>query len=300
MLTPDQIDTSFRNAVTAIDAGDIQTLTHLLGETPELAGARLKRPSRWLLDALGGTVPDFFAEPYLLWFVAEDPVRNGTLPANIADAARCIVASAQQHAAHSVQDQIDYCLRLVAWSWIARDAGVQIGLIDVLVDAAAAVVGGLPNDALVNRNTAAAAHLIDRGAPVTLAAAACLGRWSVVTELGLHASHAQRQFAFVLAALNGHAGALTALLAVGADVNAHSNDLYSHASPLHHAVASGSLDAVRTLVAAGASAHAVDTAWSGTSLGWAQHYVDEATPSDKHADARYEILEYLRAVLAGK
>ena len=40
---------------------------------------------------------------------------------------------------------------------------VQIALIDVLVDAGAAF-GLTPNDALVNSNFAAAAHLVERGA----------------------------------------------------------------------------------------------------------------------------------------
>lgn len=100
--------------------------------------------------------------------------------------------------------------------------------------------GGRAGDALVNGNTAAAAHLIERGAPVTRAAAACLDRWDDVARLGDAATTAQRQFASVLAALNGNAGALRALLDIGADVNRHSAELYVHASPLHHAVSSGS------------------------------------------------------------
>jgi len=35
-------------------------------------------------DTVGGAVDGFFQRPYLLWFVAEDPVRNGKLPRNIA------------------------------------------------------------------------------------------------------------------------------------------------------------------------------------------------------------------------
>jgi Ankyrin repeats (3 copies) len=297
MLSPKDLDTRFRDAVFAIDAGDLATLTRLLHDTPELASARLNRPGRWLLDTFGGKLPDFFAKPYLLWFVAEDPVRAGTLPANITDAARIIISTAQRHAPGTVQEQLDQCLRLVAWSWIARDAGVQISLIDVLVDAGAAVKGR-PDDALVNRNMAAAGHLIARGAPLTLAVAACLGWWHDVTRLGATARDGELQFALVLAALNGNADALSALLAIGADINRHAAELYAHASPLHHAVSSGSLAAVQTLVAAGANVHAVDTAWSGTPLGWAQHYVEEPSPSDTHAHSRRAIYEYLKSVLA--
>jgi peptide-methionine (S)-S-oxide reductase len=46
--------------------------------------------------------------------------------------------------------------------------------------------------------------------------------------------------------------------------------LYSHATALHHAVSSGSLDAVKVLVEAGAALDATDTVYAGTPLGWAE------------------------------
>jgi Ankyrin repeats (3 copies) len=294
MPTSEHLDEAFRTAVAALDAGDTHALTRLLHDTPALASARLEHPGPWLLDALGGSLPGFFERPYLLWFVAEDPVRNGTLPSNIAEVTRGIIAAIRTHAADTLQHQVDYCLQLVSWSWIARDAGVHLALIDVLVDAGAAT-DGRPNDALVNGNTAAAAHLIARGAPVTLAAAVCLDRWDDVTRLGPTATPAQRQFALVLAALNGNAMGVRALLDVGADVNQRSPELWAHASPLHHAVSSGSLAAVQTLVDAGADLTAVDTAWGGTPLSWAQHYVEEATVRDRSASARPAIHAYLKS-----
>jgi peptide-methionine (S)-S-oxide reductase len=36
---------------------------------------------------------------------------------------------------------VDYALRLVRWSWIARECGVQIELIDVLLEAGASPDG---------------------------------------------------------------------------------------------------------------------------------------------------------------
>jgi len=38
---------------------------------------------------------------------------------------------------------------------------------------------------------------------------------------------------------------------------------------------------VKVLVNAGADVHAVDTAWHGTPLGWAQYYEDAAPPDRK-------------------
>jgi peptide-methionine (S)-S-oxide reductase len=96
--------------------------------------------------------------------------------------------------------------------------------------------------------------------------------------------------AFVLAALNGRADALRRMVELGADVNAKSEDLYAHATPLHHAVCSGSLEAVTALVEAGADLKTKDTAWDATPLGWAEHYVEERETGNWRA-----IEAYLRA-----
>src|SRR5438477_7364828 len=128
-------DAAFRDAVAAIDVGDIATLGHLITARPALVRERLESPGTWLREKVGGALDGFFQRPYLLWFVAEDPVRNGKLPANIADVARAIIAAAKRTAgANHLQEQLDYALRLVCWSWIARECGVQIELIDVLLD----------------------------------------------------------------------------------------------------------------------------------------------------------------------
>jgi len=61
------------------------------------------------------------------------------------------------------------------------------------------------------------------------------------------------------------------LIALGVDVNGVSEDLYSHATALHHAVSSGSMDAIRVLVEAGADLRVRDTVYNGTPLGWAEY-----------------------------
>ena len=83
------------------------------------------------------------------------------------------------------------------------------------------------------------------------------------------------------------------MIDLGADVNAPSEDLYAHGTPLHHAVCSGSLDAVKVLVAAGANPSTRDTAWRGTPLGWAEHYLAERKDDD--SQRRYgAIADYFR------
>jgi hypothetical protein len=278
---PKMLDDVFRAAVAAIDAGDVAELERLVAAHPRLVRDRLDTPGAWLRDMVGGALDGFFQKPYLLWFVAEDPVRAGRLPTNIADVTRAIIRAAQREGVDTLQEQIDYALRLVSWSWIARDCHVQIALIDVLIDAGASPDGN-PDNALVNGNIAAAGHLVERGASVTLATALCLGRWDDVERLGRSASARDRQFAFILAALRGRADALAKVIHLGVDLNAPSPDLYSHATALHHAVYSGSLDAVKVLVEGGAALDATDTIYAGTPLGWAEY------------GKQSEIVQYLR------
>ena len=287
------LDSRFREAVAAIDAGDITSLERLVTETPSLVRERLASPAPWLREKIGGALDGFFQRPYLLWFVAEDPVRNGTLPENIAAVARAIVDAARRESPLNLQEQIDYALTLVSWSWIARERGVQLDLIDVLVDAGAAVDGN-QNNALVNGNFAAAEHLVRRGATLTLEAALCAGWWDDVDRLMPNVDAKERQFALVLSALNGKADAMRRLIQAGADLNAPSAGLYSHGRPLHHAVWSGSLEAVKVLVEAGADLNAKDSAWDGTPLGWAEHAMsggDQPQPGKQYA----EIAAYLRS-----
>jgi peptide-methionine (S)-S-oxide reductase len=147
----------------------------------------------------------------------------------------------------------------------------------------------------VNGNVAAAEHLVARGAKPTFATALCLGHWDDVTRLAPTTSERDKQLALVLAALNGRAEALRRVIALGADVNRPSKDLYAHGTPLHHAVCSGSLEAVRVLVAAGAGINTKDSAWNGTPLGWAEHYKSESE-RDARRNAQYvEIAAYLRS-----
>src|SRR5207248_532482 len=63
-------DADFREAISAIDAGDVATLEHLVLEKPTLVRERLASPGAWLRDRVGDALDGFFRRPYLLWFVA--------------------------------------------------------------------------------------------------------------------------------------------------------------------------------------------------------------------------------------
>lgn len=287
---------AWHQAVAAIDAGDIPALQRTLAAHPFLVLERLEGSPGWLRRQVGDAVDGFFARPYLLWFVAEDPVRNGRLPSNIAEIIRVIIAAARaQTDAATLQEQLDSTLRLVCWSGVAAAAGLQLHMIDALVDAGASPASN-PDNALVNRHLAAAEHLLSRGAVPTLGAALCLERWEDAERLNAQATPEVRQFSLVLAALNGQAAGVAWILARGASPNEPSADLYAHATPLHHAVCSASLDTVKALVNAGADLQRLDSAWQATPLGWAEHNEETTDPKQR---ARYaEIASYLRTAVS--
>jgi len=241
--------TEFETAVAAIDAGDVAALERLLAERPGLVQERLD----------GGE--GYFARPYLLWFVAENPVRNGRLPANIAEVTLALIKAGAS--------QLDYTLMLVSSGRVARESGVQRELIDVLVDA-----GADPNaamlPALAHHEDDAVERLLERGAQLTVLGAICTGRDA--TALLETAGAEERQLAFAGAALYGNAPMLALLLGRGVELNAFSPEgMHPHATALHHAVASGSVDAVKVLVEAGAALDVRDRAYDGTPLEWAEY-----------------------------
>src|SRR5215203_52841 len=98
------LDPIFQRAVSAIDAGDVKELEQIVAINPRLVRERLNAPGAWLRDKVGSALDGFFERPYLLWFVAEDPVRNGKLPANIALVARAIIRAAEREGVESLRE----------------------------------------------------------------------------------------------------------------------------------------------------------------------------------------------------
>ena len=93
---PTTTDDIFREAVSAIDAGDVPRLERLLASHRELVAERLTDPGEWLRSQIGPALNGFFKDPYLLWFVTEDAVRTGTMSANVAAIARAILDAARR------------------------------------------------------------------------------------------------------------------------------------------------------------------------------------------------------------
>jgi peptide-methionine (S)-S-oxide reductase len=291
-MTAGELDALFRQAVTAIDEGNVATLEQLLQQHPELVRERLTKPGDWVRTQIGPALDGFFKHPYLLWFVTEDAVRTGQLSANVGAIAQTIIEAAKRARVTDLQQQLDSTFHFAVCSPVGRDDGRQLELLDVLIDAGASTDGG-PGQAFICHNEAAAKHLIARGATLTLPAALCLSRWDDVARLAPGASTEEKQVALGLAALNGKAEALSRLLPFGVDLDAFTSGFYSHATPLHHAVWSGSLAAVKVLVEAGAVLTTRDKAEDATPLGWAEYATTLPIGATEGKQFR-EIAAYLR------
>jgi len=151
-------DATFRRAVELLDAGDVGGLRAHLREHPKLVQQHVVFE--------GG---NYFRDPTLLEFVAENPIRHGKMPPNIVEVAKVILdAGASQSARNDT-------LMLVSTGSVAREFRARLPLIDLLCE-----YGADPNSAV----HAAALHgefeavnaLIKRGARIDLPVAAALGR----------------------------------------------------------------------------------------------------------------------------
>ncbi|MEO5581101.1 MAG: ankyrin repeat domain-containing protein [Saprospiraceae bacterium] len=252
-------DPLFLEAVVYIDRGDYIKLQNLLDKNPTLVGTRLDLPE-------GG----YFKNPYLLWFIADNPIRVDTLPKNIVEITRLIMLFVRLHAITVFQEQIDYTLGLVVTGRIPRESGSQIDLMNLLIDGGA--VPGNGHGALAHGNMDAARHLLKRGGNLTLTTAICLDLKVDIFRLGNSSSRNDRQIALIAAAFFGKSEMIDYLIHLGIDTNEYiesSSGFHSHASALHQAVFSRSIDSVKLLIEAGANLDSIDRIYQGTPLDWA-------------------------------
>lgn len=275
----------FREAVTAIDTGDLPALKKLLSLHPGLVRERLDVPRE-----------GYFKQPYLLWFIANNPIRDDKLPANIIDITRMLIEAVQLKATDSMHSQFDYTLALVATGRIPRESGKQIELMDLLIDAGATPGNGV--FALAHGNKEAAAHLARKRGELTFPEAVGLDRRDDIRRLARNASKQDKQVALMIAAFYGKADIVAFLLEMGAEPNLYidaSSGFHSHATALHQAVFSASLDTVRILVETGAGLELKDKIYNSTPAAWAEYALTgEAT--DTETRRRFlNILEYLKS-----
>ena len=247
-------DPTFRRAVDLLDAGDVEGLKAHLRAHPTLVRRRV------LFE--GG---NYFQNPSLLEFIAENPIRHGKLPAAIVEVARVILdAGAGQDRA-----MVNAALGLVSTGRIPRECGVQGPLIELLCD-----YGADPNLAMhCAHGEAEAVHaLLSRGAQVDLPVAAALGREEDARQLLPAASAKDRHRALALSAQFGHVQIVRMLLDAGENPDRYNpHACHSHSTPLHQAAFAGHEEIVHLLVERGARLDLKDTLWQGTPRDWAAH-----------------------------
>ena len=247
-------DPLFRHAVNLLDAGDTAGLRALLNLHPNLIHQHL------LFE--GG---NYFRSPTLLEFVAENPIRLGTLPSNIVDVTRVILDAGPDTAARNET------LMLVATGWVPRECKVQIPLIDLLCE-----YGADPGSAIraaAGHGEHAAVHaLLERGAKLDLPVAAALGHVTDFKDFFAAASSDECHLALALAAQFGHVEIVRLLLDEGVDPNRYiPPGGHSHSTPLHQAALAGREEVVRLLVERGARLDLKDVLWHATPAEWAEH-----------------------------
>jgi Ankyrin repeats (3 copies) len=261
----------FRHAVDLLDAGDTAGLRAHLTHHPDLV--------RQHVVFEGG---NYFRNPTLLEFVAENPIRRGTLPQNIVAVVEVILdAGVEPSALHET-------LGLVCSGRVPRECRVQIPLIDLLCDHGADPDSAMQT-AVVHGEFEAANALIRRGARISLPVAAALGHIEDVRRLLPGAGAEGRHGAFALASQFGYVEIVRLLLDAGEDPNRYNPvGLHSHSTPLHQAALAGHDPLVRLLVERGARLDLKDILWQGIPADWAEHA------------GKTELAAYLRALVTRK
>ena len=247
-------DSEFRSAVYLLDSGDVDALRSHLRAHPNLLHQRVVFE--------GG---NYFQNPSLLEFVAENPIRHGKLPANIVEIAKLIL----DEGAKNDRATLDETLGLVCSGRVPRECGVQIALIDLLCDYGADPNRGMPG---AHGEFEAAHALLRRGARVDLPVSAALGRVEDARRLLPSATPEERHRALALSAQFGHTEIVQMLLDAGEDPSRYNPPgFHAHSTPLHQAALAGHEETVRLLVNRGARLDLKDTIWQATPEGWASH-----------------------------
>ena len=247
-------DAVFRRAVDLMDAGDAEGLREHLKRHPKLVHQSVEFEG-W----------NYFRNPTLLEFVAENPIRRGKLPENIVEVARVILDAGPDQASR------DTTLALAATGSVALERGATVPLIELLCE-----FGADPNEAI----NAAALHgsllavraLLKQGARMTLPVAAALNDVELVRRLLATATKRERHLALAMASQIGWIDVMRVLLEAGEDPNRY-NPLggHSHTTPLHQAALIGNEALVRLLLERGADVKMRDLMWGGSPADWARH-----------------------------
>ena len=246
-------DPAFAAAVTAIQAGDLAGLKRGLDADPGL----LKRRA----IELDCYPQDYFRDPKLFWFVANNPDAMAEVPTNMAEIVREMAARGVETA------DLDYTLELAMSSSAAPWRGRQPDLLAALLEAGATPTPEAILMTLGHAQREPVRLMLKRGLGLTAPIAAGLGQTDALPGLLANASQADKQAALSMAVTNGEHEAARLSLAAGADPNVRMA-VHKHCNPAHSAVSLDDAAMLKLLVEAGARLDVADDSWNATPIGW--------------------------------
>ena len=271
----------FELAADAVVTGDLNALKRLLKEDPELVRARSTREH----------------DAPLIHYVAANGVEDfrQKTPKNILEITRELLSSGSEvDAINQAYGGASTALGLAATSYHPAKAGVQLELLDELLNAGACV-DGAPGGwnplvaALHNGRGDAAVFLANRGARLDLEGAAGTDRIDVVARyldqdgtLKEGATKQQLECGFIWACEYGRTSAVKFLLDRGVKVD---GDFMHGQTRLHWAAYGGHAEIVDLLLKANTAVNVIDQIHRGTPLGWAVY--GWANPAPEFKAARY-------------
>jgi peptide-methionine (S)-S-oxide reductase len=253
-------DPVFRAAVKAIHKGNVEGLKRQLDDEPRLLRERIEEPECYRQARRH----QYFRDPRLFWFVANNPTLVKHMPANMVEVAMAMIERGVDKA------DLDYALELVMTSATAREQGLQIPLVQYLLESGASPTDEAIDMTLGHCELAPVVSLLEAGHPMTAPIAAALGRLDDLLRLSETASVAEIQRAFGLAAINDQTEAVRMALDAGADPN-QPMPVHTHCYAMHQAVLHDDPGLMGLLLKRGARADVPDKLWGDTPLGWAIH-----------------------------
>ena len=278
----------FESAVDAIVGGDGAALERLLLENPELARARSTREHH----------------STLLHYVSANGVEDfrQRTPKNIVEIAKLLLAAGVDVNAESeAYGGRSTTLALTATSWHPEAAGLQLPLMELLLDHGAIIDGpgggGAVNGCLHNGRGAAAEFLASRGAKLDLEGAAGVGRLDLVKtyfspdgSLKPPATEKQKRDGFAWACEFGKTNVVDFLLQRGIPLDARLR--HDGQTGLHWAALGGHSDTVKLLLERKAPVEIKDQTYGGTPLGWAL-YAWGTRPDGMRHESYYAVVAQL-------
>ena len=280
---------NFEAAVDAIVDGDLAKLEKLLSENPELTRARSMREHR----------------STLLHYVSANGVEDfrQKTPKNIVAITKLLLkAGADANAESDAYGGRSTTLGLTATSCHPENAGVQLPLMEVLIDHGAVIDGpdggSAVNGCLHNGRGEAAEFFASHGALLDLEGAAGVGRLDVVKSffsdvgtLKSPATEEQMKNGFAWACEFDRTSVVDFMLQMGMKIDATLK--HDGQTGLHWAALGGHADTVRLLLQRGAPVDARDENYGGTPLGWALYGWGTGTEGQAEHDGYYEAVALL-------